>query len=311
MAVAVGAAGLIAVLFLMSRFPLSGVWWIFPWVLSLVFIGLPHGALDHEVILRLWRPQPPPRWAFSASIASYLLLAGAVMVGWFVAPFTVFVCFILLTWAHWGVGDLWWSWQRDPAYFTSGLHRAIFAVWRGSLPMCIPLVVAPQIYRQVAESICQLFSNPPAELQWIDSLTFRSIVMGCVLLTGLFEAILANHRSDTCLLSLSEGCFLLIGFNFLPPIPAIGFYFVFWHGLRHVLRLMKTEQLSFSMFACRSAPATFAALAMLALLGFAILLHHPNPKFIGIYLVLIATLTFPHSAVVIRDGPTRKALLVK
>ncbi len=293
-----GALGMIATVYLVSCLPLPYAWWLLPWVLSLVFIGLPHGALDHEVILRLWRPQPPPRWALGAGIAGYLFLAGIVMAGWLLAPLAVFLFFIFLTCAHWGLGDLWWSWQRDPAYFTSPFHRAIFALWRGSLPMFLPLVVAPQLYREVAESMCRLFTDAPTDLRWIDAISFRVVVLGCVLFFGVCDALLANRRSGTSLLNASEGCLLFAAFISLPPLPAVGFYFVFWHGWRHVLRLMRMERLSFSEFEWRSAPTTLAALIMLAFLGWVILRHHADPKFLAVYLALIATLTVPHSAVV-------------
>jgi Brp/Blh family beta-carotene 15,15'-monooxygenase len=164
--------------------------------------------------------------------------------------------------------------------------------------MFLPLVVAPQVYRQVAEAICQLFSNSPADLGWMSAITFRATVLGCVLLLGFLEAMVANRKSSTCLLNASEGCLLFVAFVSLPPLPAVGFYFVFWHGLRHVLRLMKMEHLSFSNFAWRSSPTTLAALGLLGFLGWATVRHHPHPKFLGVYLVLISALTVPHFAVV-------------
>ncbi len=50
-------------------------WWVVPWVLSLGFFGLPHGAVDHEVLRRLWRPAPNRRWALGAILAGYLAAA--------------------------------------------------------------------------------------------------------------------------------------------------------------------------------------------------------------------------------------------
>ena len=250
----------------------------------------------HPAALETAASAPP--WALAAGIAAYLFLAALVMAGWFLAPFAVFLGFILLTWIHWGLGDLWWSWQRDPAYFTSRFHRVIFMLWRGALPILLPLVVAPQIYRQVAESICQLFSTTGRDLYWMDAITIRAIIMTCVLGLGLGETLFANGKSATRLLNAVEGWVLFSGFVLLPPLPAVGFYFVFWHGLRHVQRLMKTEHLSFLRFARRSAPATLAALVLLAVLGCALLRQKPPSKFLGVYLALIATLTVPHSAVV-------------
>jgi Brp/Blh family beta-carotene 15,15'-monooxygenase len=294
-----GALALLVVLYGAGRFSLPDGWWVFPWLLSLVFVGLPHGALDHEVVLRLWRPQPPPRWA--------LCLAGLVMAAWFAAPLAVFIGFILLTCVHWGLGDLWWSWQRDPAYFTSPSHKTLFALWRGSLPMFIPLVVAPQVYGQVAESVCQPFSHSHLNFDWMNAMGFRAIVMVCVLVSGCFEGLLANRKSATYLLNASEGGLLLAVFVLLPPLLAIGCYFVFWHGLRHVLRLMQTENLSFSQFGWRSAPATLGALVLLGFLAAAVLHQGAHPHFLGAYLAVIATLTVPHSLVVIWMDRQQKA----
>ena len=88
---------------------LADDWWLLPWGLSLVFFGLPHGAVDHDVIFAL-RPPPAtasPRRTMAAILASYLGLCLLVAGGWFLVPRTWFAGFILLTWAHWGLADLW------------------------------------------------------------------------------------------------------------------------------------------------------------------------------------------------------------
>ena len=82
---------------------LPPAWWLAPWALSLIFFGLPHGALDHEVLLRLWRPVPPPPWALGAVLTGYIAVSLLVLGGWFVAPAAVFAGFIALTWMHWGL----------------------------------------------------------------------------------------------------------------------------------------------------------------------------------------------------------------
>ena len=47
-------------------------WWLVPWVLSMGLFGLPHGAVDHEVLLRLWRLALTSRWVLGAVLTSYL-----------------------------------------------------------------------------------------------------------------------------------------------------------------------------------------------------------------------------------------------
>lgn len=269
-------------------------WWVVPWALSLVIFGLPHGAVDHAVLRRLWRPQPAPGWAMGAIVAGYLAAAGLVIAGWFVAPRVVFAGFILLTWAHWGLADLWHSWRRDPVYFTSRAHRAVFAAWRGALPMLIPLAVDPALYRQTAEGVCNLFLQRPARFGWLELGALRLTALGITLALGLADALLARRRAQSHRLNLAEGLGLLAFFAALPALASVGFYFAFWHGLRHVRRLMTSENLTWGRFAWLATPNTVAALAMLGALA---LVTHAGAA-LGVYLALIAALTAPHAATV-------------
>ena len=281
-------------------------WWIVPWVLSLGLFGLPHGAVDHEVLRRLWRPAPPPRWALGAILAGYLAATLLVILGWFAAPRVVFAGFILLTWAHWGLADLWWSWRRERAYFTSRWHRGVFAAWRGALPMLIPLAVDPGLYRQTAEGVCNLFLPRPAAFHWLEGDAVRLAALGVALALGAADFLLARRGARTRWLNLAEGVGLLAFFGALPALASVGFYFAFWHGLRHVRRLMAPDGTTWGQFARRAAPATLGALAMLGALALVTRPGADDGRAIGVYLALIAALTVPHAATVTlldgRDG---------
>ena len=286
-------------------------WWVVPWILSLALFGLPHGAVDHEVLRRLWRPAPPPRWALGAILTGYVAVTGLVILGWFVAPRAVFAGFILLTWTHWGLADLWWSWRREPAYFTSRWHRAVFTAWRGALPMLIPLAADPGLYRQTAESVCNLFFRRPVDFRWLELDGVRLGALGVAFGLGATDFILARRSAQTRWLNLAEGLGLLAFFGILPALASVGFYFAFWHGLRHVRRLMAEEGLTWGQFAWRAVPATLGALLMLGALALAV---HPGAdkwRAVGVYLALIAALTVPHAATVTlqdaRDGLWRPA----
>ncbi len=289
---------------------LGASWWLLPWTASLVLFGLPHGALDHAVLRRLWRPAPPPRWALGAILAGYIAASLLVILGWFVAPAGVFAGFILLTWAHWGLADLWWSWRRDRAYFSSRGHRAVFAAWRGALPMLVPLASDPALYRQTAEAVCNLFLRQPADYSWLESNAARLAALGIALVLGAAEFLLAARASPSRGLNLAEGAALLAFFGALPALVAVGFYFAFWHGLRHVRRLMGAESLGWGGFARQAAPATVGALAMLGALALALRHRLDSAGMLGVYLALIAALTVPHAAVVtlldLREGLWRE-----
>lgn len=277
---------------------LSANWWVVPWVLSLVLFGLPHGAVDHEVALRLWRPQPPPRWALGLILLGYLSVSGIILLGWFIMPSVIFLGFIGLTLGHWGLADLWWSWQRDSAYFRSRGHRLVFALWRGSLPMLVPVVVDPGLYRQVAEVTCNLFLREPTNFSWLEGTVCRGSALGLVLLCGVLDFFWANRAAKSRWLNAAEGASLLVFFSFVPTLAAVGFYFAFWHGLRHVQRVMAEEKWSGGQFARRSIPATLGALAMLGALAYFTQHEVAAQELLGLYLALIAALTVPHAYVV-------------
>ncbi len=286
------------------------VWSFVPWALSLVLFGLPHGALDHEVLLRLWRPAPPPRRALGTILAGYVGVSGLVILGWFVAPTVVFAGFILLTWAHWGLADLWWSWRRDPTYFSSRWHRGVFAAWRGALPMLVPLASDPGWYRRTAEGVCNLFLRHPADFHWLELGATRLAALGVALALGGADFFLARRASPTRGLNLAEGAGLLLFFGVLPALASVGFYFSFWHGLRHIRRLMASEVLGWGGFARRATPATLGALAMLGALAWVTRRHLDGFGLVGVYLALIAALTVPHALVVtwldLREGLWRQ-----
>jgi Brp/Blh family beta-carotene 15,15'-monooxygenase len=273
-------------------------WWCVPWLLSLVLFGLPHGALDHEVALRLWRPQPPPRWALPVILGGYLALVVVVLASWLVSPVILFLGFIALTWAHWGLADLWWSWVRDPAYFSSRFHRAIFAALRGALPMLVPLGSDPGFYRQTAQAACALFRGPAEAFNWIEYDATRDLALGVTAVLAGLDFILAQRSAWSRWLNVLEGVSLAFFFLALPALVSIGLYFTFWHGLRHLLRLKSFEGISWTRLTLQALPATLGALGLL--LGLAWVTPHPAGylPLLALYLVLISALTVPHALIV-------------
>jgi len=281
-------------------------WWLIPWLLSLVLFGLPHGAIDHEVALTLWQPKPPPRWAMAAILAAYLFLSLIILGAWFLIPYLIFSGFIALTWLHWGLSDLWWSWDRDKSYFGSRGHRIIFALWRGALPMLVPLAFYPSLYRQTAEATCNLFSSQPSHFDFVESGITRSLALGVTVILGIADFCLAKGSLRARRLNRAESMALLLFFSIVPALVSVGFYFAFWHGLRHVLRLKTLEHLSWPGFTLHSLPATFGALVLFAGLAHFVHFGQGLMPLLGIYLSLIAALTFPHALIVnwldIREG---------
>ena len=274
-------------------------WWLLPWVLSFVCFGLPHGAVDHDVVLSLYPPLRRQRGAMAVVLAVYLALCLLVLSGWFVAPRAWFGGFVVLTWAHWGLADLWWSWHRDHAYFSSRRHRVIFALWRGALPMLIPLVFDPGLYRETVAKTCGLFLQVPPDPEWLESVPTRVVALAVALGLGVTDFILVPRQARTRWLNLTEGSSLLVFFGVLPALASVGLYFAFWHGLRHIQRVLMVEGWSWSRFVWRALPNTLGALALLVALAFVVRpAAGDGGQLVGIYLALIAALTVPHALLV-------------
>lgn len=280
-----------------------------PFAASLLFFGLPHGAVDHLVPGRL-----TGRGASAGSVAFvvllYLALGGSYLALWAVAPVACFVLFILITWLHWGQGDLYSS----RAFLGLDAPPTGLAILvRGALPMLVPLLTFPEAYLGVGESLVRLFGerapafsttlySPEARLAGAAALAgLSALYLWRLLVRGGPRRAVAAEAGEILLLALYFAC--------VPPVLAVGVYFCLWHAPRHIARLALLDGVSASSLAAGSilpalarfvrdaAPLTLAALGLLAVLY----LYLPSGgagALLGGYLVLISVLTLPHVALV-------------
>ncbi len=287
-----------------------------PLAVSAVVLGLPHGAVDHLALPRVQGQRPTWR-AMGAVGLLYLVLGLAYGVVWYVAPVVAFVGFILLTWFHWGQGDLY----AQRAFLRlrslqSRLQRVLAVVVRGGLPMLVPLLAFPDWYRRVALALTSLFeADSLAGLAWLFRVETR-LALGTaygLLVAGYLALGYVRSGSDRSAWATDAGETLLLAVYFavVPPLLAIGVYFCVWHSLRHIVRLallpertrdaIRTGRLwpALGRFAVEATPLTLAALALLG--GLWLFVPRRPGDVLGllaVYLVLIAMLTLPHVAVV-------------
>lgn len=289
-----------------------------PLVLSVVVLGLPHGAVDHLAVSRA--RGDIPTWRRMGVIGGlYLVVGGVYAVVWYVAPAAAFAGFILLTWAHWGQGDLYALVAlTDATHLQERWRKLLTAATRGALPMVVPLVAFPEDYRAVAEALTGLFA-PGA----VDALSVAftptgragaaavvALLVGTTVATG-YHAVHSTAGRRAWAVDAGETVLLVVFFLTVPPIFAIGLYFCVWHALRHVLRLVLVDGRSVAAvrdgkptdaavrFARDAAPLTGASIALLAAFYW-LVPNRPDAgiEWIGLYLVFIAVLTLPHVVVV-------------
>ncbi|SFF82137.1 beta-carotene 15,15'-monooxygenase, Brp/Blh family [Halopelagius inordinatus] len=306
---AVGVASLVGV-------TLGGPSRYVPLLASVVFLGLPHGALDHVTVPRARGSEPSVR-SLAAVGALYLVFGGLYAVVWFLTPAAAFVGFLLLTWFHWGQGDVYplVSLTEETHLRTRG-QRALAATVRGGIPMVVPLVAFPETYRRVAATTVELFA-PEVTFAWLVSPPLRiSVGVGLALVT-LASLLLGWRRAPhgpsrtAWLVDVGESVLLWAFFLVVPPLVAIGLYFPLWHSLRHLARLAALDSpvadalsnghsLSAAASLGRDAlPMTAGAVVFLGALALTV------PTAVGgidevasVYLVSLAVLTLPHVVVV-------------
>ncbi|WP_436925591.1 Brp/Blh family beta-carotene 15,15'-dioxygenase [Halosimplex amylolyticum] len=305
-------------------------WRYVPLVVSVVAFGLPHGAVDWAALPRAalgpavdssdlrrpWRrtrqARRVRRWLAVVGVV-YLAFGGVYAVGWFLAPLVAVGAFLVLTWFHWGQGELYPLREVLGAdHLDARWRRALTVAVRGALPMGVPLLAFPGRYRAVLDSFVAPFGGSvPAWPFGADARFALGVVLAALTVGTLAVGYRTPSNRRTWAVDAGETALLWTYFLVVPPVFAIGLYFCCWHAPRHVARVLALDGESrdalsrgrlagpLARFAHEAAVPTLVALAGCAALWW--LAPAPEPTLEGavaVYLVAIAVLTLPHVVVV-------------
>ncbi len=302
---------LLAALLLSRLFPAPAARWQFiPFLLGMVFLGLPHGALDHLAPLFLSRRRLTPRYLFFF-VLGYAALVAVYLLFWRLWPPAALAVFLLFSWLHWGQGDAYFlEVVEGRSASRSWAERLTAWLVRGGLPIVLPVLAFPQAFAQVSGGILQWYGGSAGWL--IDGLgrVAGLMALAALILTYLWQSWRAQWAGFWR--DAGEIGLLLVYFATVPPILAVGVYFCVWHSARHIGRLMLLDEASRDLLSRgeparpllrvtrQAIPMTAGALALLAALfwghGRA---HVTAGAFVYLYLSLIAALTFPHFLLVL------------
>ncbi len=131
---------LVACIYAVYRPPASSDWWL--WVLSLVVVGMPHGAYDLAVFLRTSRSKSHAALRFGG----YTLVMVACIAALMLFPVPTAVAFLLLAAHHFGLGDSVWTRNRPLRAEPSPARRVLrhaAATGRGVAVIFAPFVFSP------------------------------------------------------------------------------------------------------------------------------------------------------------------------
>jgi Brp/Blh family beta-carotene 15,15'-monooxygenase len=302
---------LIVTLILAYLFPVAVQRWQFvPFLFGMVFLGLPHGALDHLAPLFLCHRRLTPRYLFFF-ILGYGSLVAIYLLFWRLLPEAALIVFLLLSWLHWGQGDAYFIevFEGRPIPKSWG-ERLIVWLVRGGLPIVLPPLAFPAVFGSVTGGILHWYGGQGG---WHMNEQWRPaglMALAALIVIYLWQSWRTQKRSFWR--DAGEIGLLGVYFWLVPPILAVGLYFCVWHSARHFARLILLNEangVSLSRgeitkpllrTARQAIPMTIGALALLAGLfweqGH---VHVSTGSLVYLYLSLIAALTFPHFLLVL------------
>ena len=232
---------------------------------GVVLVGIPHGALDIEVMLR-----GPDRNVFRLLCGYVGLVAMSVFVFRLTPVLGMGLFFVASAW-HFGSAD---------GHRVSLMHE-IFVWTRGGLVVTALLFRDPSVSARV---LADLAISLPAE--WG--------TMALLLASGVHAGVVLGLRRTALWV---ETCLLIAMGWVLPPVLFFGVYFLAWHSLSHLLRV-KAVLRDGSTARIIAAAIGWTAAALVVSLGAFWMLGTGSGSAFSPIVVMAISVTLPHLLVV-------------
>lgn len=199
-------------------------------VMAVVFLGVPHGGLDHWTGRSLLSHTFPRSWA-ALFFSTYLAIAVLFAVGWWSLPVVTLVMFFILSAWHFGI--------EDDRSFDGGVwstHLAALAI--GGMVIWVPVLIQTQRFESILSTIIPVQIGVPATSVIFITRVIAGLLLPIACFYTLRDCVSENEqqRSD----GRRNVCFLAL-FAFVDPIVSFGIYFCGWHSVRGLTRLGKTH----------------------------------------------------------------------
>jgi len=249
---------------------------------AVVFIGLPHGAMDGALAAHFgWMESKKKAASF---LFGYVAMAAMVVGFWFIAPAISFIIFLAISMYHFGKGDV------------SGANKqftAIESLARGGL------VIAgiSQFHASDADSIFRALVGQDTELVWLFLDAALAITIACCGMTLLSKK--GQERGKF----FGEIAGLSLIFVILPPLVGFSIYFCLIHSIRHFATMKEMLADTFSKLQITRTTVLFSAICWAV--GLIVLAQQSNnvgvePALLQVIFIGLAALTVPHMMLV--DG---------
>jgi Brp/Blh family beta-carotene 15,15'-monooxygenase len=260
---------------------------------GLVFLGMPHGALDVYILREILETKRH----VLIGLFIYIGFSLPILFFWPVYPTACFLFFLSYSLLHFADSDM-----QDSTF--SLKLKAIEFLARVSLPFCLPFM-----FHQIETLELVKWIHPEVQLMQMKSVffVFGSFSLVFVFLhtfLGLFRLFKNLKEADITFLEPLVISILFISMN---PLYAFGIYFCFIHSIKHVVNVLFSVKIP--------SPFTILPYWLVPLAGLPILfyLYSMDQEILGqkifqYIIIILSSLALPH-AVLIRYGKSK--LMIK
>ena len=251
-------------------------------LLSIVFIGLPHGAMDGALAIHLgWMNRPIKAAIF---LLAYVGLATIVVGMWLVIPTIGFLVFLAISLFHFGRGDI-VPRAKD--------HQLAEVLMRGGLV----LAGISLFHRSEVDSIFEVLIGSDTAIVWLFLQMIGALTIALIPLVVLSKPL--QDRTSVCI----EVIALLALFAIAPPLLGFAIYFCGIHSVRHFKHMEKILKSTLQQFQVRRSTVIFSlitwAVGLLAVANQSSSIGL-EPALLQVIFIGLAALTVPHMILV--DG---------
>ncbi|MCP4835701.1 MAG: beta-carotene 15,15'-dioxygenase, Brp/Blh family [Phycisphaera sp.] len=211
-------------------------WDTVPFILSFVFFGMPHGAMDWVVNQRMRRAAglrtglPGFAWYLGWMAVSAIALV--------LAPVPTVLAFFVLTVVHWGLGDLEATTDRPLTTF----DRASAISGRGLLILGSAFAFDPAAAWNPFAMLVGDASMTATDIQVARLAGVLALAIGSIATMIRAGKAWSAGNGFSILPDLGESLLIVLAIGLANPLFGIGVYFLFAHSYRHSLRLASTPE---------------------------------------------------------------------
>jgi len=281
---------ILGALFFPSLIKSAEIWVV---VLSVLIIGIPHGAIDHIMAAELFSLNQTLK-DHLLFYASYLLVMFIIGALWIFLPEAGMALFLIISIYHFGQADM-----EDFLSDRSPVNRLFYSA-RGLLIIGLIVFSEPTTTYPIMADAMQMntlilsdFMPSANSSLWI-VIGLYCLISGFGIVTGRFENV-TNFIVDSLLLTL----FLWV----TGPLVGFAVYFALWHSAGHINEMReffksRGKSLSVAQFYKKATPFTVVSIIGLLLLLFINIQINLENQFLSLMFILISVLTLPHMLIV-------------